>query len=67
MFAVGARRRTVIGIGLALVGAIRIAASVHGRNAKLIFRTEIALDAESAALYQRPERHFRGRRRASLK
>jgi DNA replication protein DnaC len=39
----------------------------HGRNAKPIFRAEIGLDAESAALYHRPERHFRGRRRAPLK
>jgi hypothetical protein len=40
---------------------------IHGRNAKLIFRVEIGLDAGSAALYARPERRICGRRRAPLK
>jgi hypothetical protein len=43
-----------------------LALDVHGRNAKLIFRAEIRLDATSAALYHRPERRFRVRRRAPV-
>jgi hypothetical protein len=52
---------------LALSESVTVAIHFHGRNAKLIFRVEIGLDAGSAALYHRPERRIRGRRRAPLK